>query len=249
MFRNGSRLLLCVAALCSVICVGVSAEAATISNLTVQPGSTFEIVIELLDGDVSETLVTDVSGTIGPIDLGWTDAPGGPLPDPLQIHGASLELSDAASMPGAPFLFELFGVGADLSGPEVAGFMPDGSMNSFDLVGYLLNLNQGEMVISGGTSVTVDLADTPFPLFISDPGTVIAKVTESATGDPLVYDVTMDISFDFVAEIPATPEVPLPITVFANGTITATGEKIVPEPSSLGLLVLAIGSLMWARQR
>jgi hypothetical protein len=249
MFRFDIRSFLFVGMLSALVCVGARTDAATISALNVQPGSSFEIVIELLDGAVSETLMTDVTGTIGPVELGWVDTPGGPLPGPLQIFGAALELSDAASLPGAPFLFELVGVGAGLSGPEVAGLMPDGNMNSFDLLGYTLNLNQGEMKITGGTSALIDLSVTPFPLLITDPASVIAKVTETPTADPLVFDVTMEISFDFMATIPPSEEVPLPIDVFAVGTIVATGVKTVPEPSGFPLLVLALGSLATARRR
>jgi hypothetical protein len=251
MYRFGFRLSLFIAMFSALATVGGRTDAATISALNVQPGSSLEIVIELLEGAVSETLMTDVSGTIGPVELGWVDTPDGPLPDPLQIFGAAVELSDTASQPGAPFLFELFGVGADLSGPELAGFLPDGNMNSFDLQGYTLNLNQGVMVITGTTSATVDLSVTPFALLITEPASVIAKVTETPTIDPLIFDVAIALTFDFMATVPPSEDLPLPIDVFASGTIVATGIKTVPEPSSLALLSVAfiLASLSTTRRR
>jgi len=78
---------------------------------------------------------------------------------------------------------------------------------------------------------------------------VIAKVTETPTVDPLVFDVTMEISFDFMAIIPSTEELPLQIDVFATGTIVATGVKTVPEPSGAALLILALVSLATTRRR
>lgn len=249
MFRSSFRWLLSIGMFSVLACVGASASAATITEMTVQPGSSLTIVIEAFGGAVSETLETNISGTIGPVELGWEQTPGGPLPNPLQIFGAALEFSDAPSTPGAPLLFEFSGVGAGLSGPEVAGFLPAGNMNSFDLQGYVLDLNQGEMVITGGLSAAIDLSATPFPLLISDPGTVIAKVTETPTANPLVFDVTLELSFEFSATVPPSEDVPIPIDVSAIGTIIATGIKTVPEPGSAGLLVLALASLATWRRR
>jgi hypothetical protein len=249
MFRSSFRWLLSVGVVSVLASVGTQSHAATITEMTVQPGSSLTIVVQALGGSITETIETNVSGTIGPVDLGWEQTPGGPLPNPLQILDAQLELSDAASTPGAPLLFEFSGVGAGLSGPEVSGFLPAGNMNSFDLQGYVLNLNQGEMVITGGVSAAIDLSATPFPLLISDPGTVIAKVTETPTANPLQFDVTMELTFEFSATVPPSEDVPLPIDVSAIGTIVATGIKTVPEPGSAGLLVLALASLATWRRR
>ena len=244
MILNRLRLPLVALVLCAPLIAFDEADAATINPMTVQPGSSLNIVVEIFGGIISETLTTNISGEIAPVVLGWVDTPGGPLPDPLEIQGAALDLSDAASIPGAPLLIEIFGVGAGFSGPEVNGFLPSGNMNTFDLQGYTLELNQGQLVLSGLANAVIDLNTSPLVLTIPDPMTVTAKVTETPTLDPLVFDVTMEIDLDFMVTVPPMPpDLPVEIDVFVSGTIISTGTKIVPEPSALALVGFGIVGL------